>query len=71
MEALLMQLVTALGAFLGCLFGLYFGGMNAAHEPGCMLDCSLLHCAAAGDGVTDWILPFTAGGFIYIATGER
>jgi len=29
--------------------------------------CSLL-AEGAGDAATTWILPFTAGGFIYIAT---
>lgn len=45
--AMLMQCVTAIGAFLGCLFGLIAGGNVES---------------------ANWILPFTAGGFIYIAT---
>lgn len=43
-----LQLLTALGAFAGCI-------------------CSLL-AEGVGDAVTAYILPFTAGGFVYIAT---
>ncbi|KAJ8680904.1 hypothetical protein QAD02_016691 [Eretmocerus hayati] len=47
-KAMMLQLVTALGALLGTYISLLAGGM--------------------GDLATRWILPFTAGGFIYIAT---
>eukprot|EP00096_Caligus_rogercresseyi_P002388 TRINITY_DN1450_c0_g1_i13.p1 TRINITY_DN1450_c0_g1~~TRINITY_DN1450_c0_g1_i13.p1 ORF type:complete len:318 (+),score=120.15 TRINITY_DN1450_c0_g1_i13:544-1497(+) len=48
MKAILLQLLTALGALLGCLISLLSGGTdNLANR---------------------FILPFTAGGFIYIAT---
>lgn len=44
-----LQLLTALGAFTGCVVSLLAGGVGL-------------------DAVTAYILPFTAGGFIYIAT---
>ncbi|KAL7287849.1 hypothetical protein TKK_0017917 [Trichogramma kaykai] len=47
-KAMMLQLITALGALLGTYISLLVGGM--------------------GDLATGWILPFTAGGFIYIAT---
>ena len=47
-KAILLQLVTALGALAGTLCGLLAG--------------------SGGVAATAWILPFTAGGFIYIAT---
>ena len=47
-----MQLLTALGALLGCLVSLW------------SVDPSALAEAAQ----SSWVLPFTAGGFIYIAT---
>ncbi|XP_040567060.1 zinc transporter zipt-7.2 [Lepeophtheirus salmonis] len=48
MKAILLQLLTAVGALLGCVISLLTGGSdNAANK---------------------FILPFTAGGFIYIAT---
>lgn len=47
-KAMLLQLVTAVGAICGTLCGLLAEG--------------------AGDSAIAWILPFTAGGFIYIAT---
>ncbi|XP_011506242.1 PREDICTED: protein catecholamines up-like [Ceratosolen solmsi marchali] len=47
-KAIMLQLVTAVGALLGTFISLIVGGM--------------------GDLATRWILPFTAGGFIYIAT---
>ncbi|XP_069775780.1 zinc transporter Slc39a7 isoform X2 [Narcine bancroftii] len=47
-KAMLLQLVTALGALAGTA-------------------CSLL-AEGVGEVATSWILPFTAGGFIYIAT---
>ncbi|XP_058804753.1 zinc transporter Slc39a7 [Phymastichus coffea] len=47
-KAIMLQLVTAIGALLGTYISLLVGGM--------------------GDIATRWILPFTAGGFIYIAT---
>ncbi|XP_011882549.1 PREDICTED: protein catecholamines up [Vollenhovia emeryi] len=47
-KAMLLQLVTAVGALLGTFVSLMTEGM--------------------GDLATKWILPFTAGGFIYIAT---
>ena len=43
-----LQLVTAVGAFAGCICGLLAEGLGTA--------------------ASSWILPFTAGGFIYIAT---
>jgi zinc transporter 7 len=47
-QAMLAQLVTALGALLGTAVGLMTGSGIA--------------------GQASWVLPFTAGGFIYIAT---
>lgn len=47
-KAKCLQLLTALGAFTGCVVSLLAGGI--------------------GDSVSVYILPFTAGGFIYIAT---
>jgi len=46
-RAMMLQLVTALGAMMGTVFGLLLGGSF---------------------GAVSIILPFTAGGFIYIAT---
>ncbi|XP_001605825.1 protein catecholamines up [Nasonia vitripennis] len=46
-KAIMLQLVTAVGALLGTYISLLAGGM--------------------GDLTTKWVLPFTAGGFIYIA----
>ena len=43
-----LQLLTAVGALLGCIVSISFGEL--------------------GDAVTARVLPFTAGGFIYIAT---
>ncbi|CAJ0601373.1 unnamed protein product [Cylicocyclus nassatus] len=51
-KAMLIQLATALGALSGCVLALQ------------VADPSALADAAA----SSWILPFTAGGFIYIAT---
>ena len=45
------QLLTAVGALLGCFVSLW------------SVDASALSDAAA----SSWVLPFTAGGFIYIA----
>lgn len=47
-KAMMLQLITAVGALLGTSVSLLAEGM--------------------GDIATKWILPFTAGGFIYIAT---
>ncbi|KAG8034527.1 hypothetical protein G9C98_007603 [Cotesia typhae] len=47
-KAMMLQLITALGALCGTYVSLLAEGM--------------------GDVATAWILPFTAGGFIYIAT---
>lgn len=47
-KAMMLQLITAVGALLGTFVSLLAEGM--------------------GDFATKWILPFTAGGFIYIAT---
>lgn len=47
-KAMMLQLVTAVGALAGCVCGLFAGGLGTAASA--------------------WILPFTAGGFIYIAT---
>lgn len=49
-RAILMQLLTATGAYLGTLLGLASGGASSA--------------------LGALILPFTAGGFIYIAMVE-
>ncbi|CAB3405764.1 unnamed protein product [Caenorhabditis bovis] len=51
-EAIRLQLVTALGAVTGCLIALLVS------DPG----------QIASGTHTSWIMPFTAGGFIYIAT---
>lgn len=51
-RAMALQLVTAVAAMLGTLVSLY------SHDPSGV-------AAAAG---ASWVLPFTAGGFIYIAT---
>jgi len=47
-KAIMLQLLTAVGALTGCIFSLLLGG--------------------AVDAASKLILPFTAGGFIYIAT---
>ncbi|XP_011506241.1 PREDICTED: protein catecholamines up-like [Ceratosolen solmsi marchali] len=47
-KAIMLQLVTAVGALLGTFISLLVGGID--------------------DLAARWILPFTAGGFIYIAT---
>ncbi|RWS11104.1 protein catecholamines up-like isoform X1 [Dinothrombium tinctorium] len=47
-RAMMLQLVTALGALSGTILSLLADGMT--------------------DATSSWILPFTAGGFIYIAT---
>ena len=47
-KAMMLQLVTAVGAICGTVCGLLAEGV--------------------GSSATTWILPFTAGGFIYIAT---
>ncbi|XP_012286114.1 protein catecholamines up [Orussus abietinus] len=47
-KAMMLQLVTAVGALLGTYVSFLADGM--------------------GDLATTWVLPFTAGGFIYIAT---
>ncbi|XKL68723.1 hypothetical protein PGB90_006492 [Kerria lacca] len=47
-KAMLLQLITAVGAFSGTLVSLISGGVDATK--------------------TSWVLPFTAGGFIYIST---
>lgn len=48
-KAMLLQLITAVGALAGTAIALYGVGDN-------------------NNGVAPWVLPFTAGGFIYIAT---
>lgn len=48
----MLQLVTAVGALLGCCVSLWSADPSGLAE------------AAA----SSWVLPFTAGGFIYIAT---
>jgi len=47
-KAMGLQLVTAVGAFAGCIVSMLTSGLGTA--------------------AVAWILPFTAGGFIYIAT---
>uniref|UniRef100_A0AAF5D2H0 CHK domain-containing protein n=1 Tax=Strongyloides stercoralis TaxID=6248 RepID=A0AAF5D2H0_STRER len=51
-RAMLVQLITALGALSGCIISLL---STDAHS-------------LAEEAVSSWVLPFTAGGFIYIAT---
>ena len=51
-QAMFTQLLTALGALLGCVISLW------------SVDSAALSAAAQ----SSWVLPFTAGGFIYIAT---
>uniref|UniRef100_A0AC35UFU9 Zinc transporter n=1 Tax=Rhabditophanes sp. KR3021 TaxID=114890 RepID=A0AC35UFU9_9BILA len=51
-KAMLVQLLTALGALTGCVLSLLSADANGLAD------------AAA----SSWVLPFTAGGFIYIAT---
>ncbi|CAD6189134.1 unnamed protein product [Caenorhabditis auriculariae] len=51
-KAMMVQLVTALGALSGCVLSLLASDADALAD------------AAA----SSWVLPFTAGGFIYIAT---
>jgi len=51
-KAMLLQLVTAVGALMGCVLSVYSA------------DPEKIAQAAA----SSWILPFTAGGFIYIGT---
>jgi len=53
-KAILIQLVTALGALSGCIISLW------------SVDASALADAAEHS----WVLPFTAGGFIYIASSS-
>lgn len=53
-KAILIQLVTALGALAGCVLSLW------------SVDASALAEAAEHS----WVLPFTAGGFIYIASSS-
>lgn len=45
-QAMMMQFITAIGAFLGTFFGFLTGSGNSFN----------------------WVLPFTGGGFIYLAT---
>ncbi|WKY15784.1 hypothetical protein Q1695_000904 [Nippostrongylus brasiliensis] len=51
-KAMGIQLITALGALSGCMLSLWVA------DP----------TALADSAASSWILPFTAGGFIYIAT---
>ncbi|CEF69378.1 Zinc transporter SLC39A7 [Strongyloides ratti] len=51
-RAMFVQLITALGALSGCIISLL---STDAHS-------------LAEEAVSSWVLPFTAGGFIYIAT---
>ncbi|PAV57916.1 hypothetical protein WR25_23820 [Diploscapter pachys] len=51
-KAMMVQLLTALGAMSGCLLSLY------SADPSSLADAA----------TSSWVLPFTAGGFIYIAT---
>ncbi|TKR80738.1 hypothetical protein L596_014759 [Steinernema carpocapsae] len=51
-KAMLMQLMTALGALAGCVLSLWSADPSALAEA----------------ATSSWVLPFTAGGFIYIAT---
>jgi len=47
-EVIIIQFLTAIGAMLGAVIGLFLGTLEAS----------------------SWIIPFTAGGFIYIATAD-
>uniref|UniRef100_A0A0K0FDU8 Histidine-rich membrane protein KE4 homolog 2 (inferred by orthology to a C. elegans protein) n=1 Tax=Strongyloides venezuelensis TaxID=75913 RepID=A0A0K0FDU8_STRVS len=51
-RAMLVQLITALGALSGCIISLLSTDATSLAE----------------EAVSSWVLPFTAGGFIYIAT---
>ncbi len=68
MQAIRLQLVTAFGALLGTVIGL----MSAEIDQVCAvnpLPASFLHYPPnSTQAATSYILAFTAGGFIYIAT---
>jgi zinc transporter 7 len=51
-KAMFVQLLTALGAMCGCVISLWSADPYALAEA----------------AQSSWVLPFTAGGFIYIAT---
>uniref|UniRef100_A0A0N4ZAH2 J domain-containing protein n=1 Tax=Parastrongyloides trichosuri TaxID=131310 RepID=A0A0N4ZAH2_PARTI len=51
-RAMLVQLITALGALSGCIISLLSADASSLAE----------------NAASSWVLPFTAGGFIYIAT---
>ncbi|XP_011930693.1 PREDICTED: zinc transporter ZIP13 isoform X1 [Cercocebus atys] len=65
-----LQLSTALGGLLGAGFaictqspkGVGPGGRENARCPGCPVGCS-----PAAEETAAWVLPFTSGGFLYIA----
>ncbi|KAF8564589.1 hypothetical protein P879_03472 [Paragonimus westermani] len=61
-KALLLQLVTALGAVAGAVLSLLAAGVGL-NVTANKFDVSLIN----DDLITLYILPFTAGGFIYIA----
>lgn len=73
---MLLQLFTAVGALLGTFVSLLAEGMGktyimAIHLNRCLILIYILSnftLCILGDLATKWILPFTAGGFIYIAT---
>lgn len=66
-KAMMAQFTTAVGAFLGTLAGIAIeeASRSGAHEKHNLEVAGIL-----GTGVTlgDMVIPFTAGGFIYIAT---
>ncbi|XP_033061341.1 zinc transporter ZIP13 isoform X1 [Trachypithecus francoisi] len=65
-----LQLSTALGGLLGAGFaictqspkGVGLGGREHTQCPGCPVGCS-----PAAEETAAWVLPFTSGGFLYIA----
>lgn len=73
---MLLQLITAVGALLGTFVSLLAEGMGKKYIMTTHLNRYqiLVHIPynfilyVLGDLATKWILPFTAGGFIYIAT---
>lgn len=64
----MLQLVTAVGALLGTFVSLMTEGMGKKYMDGNVYVSSNFILYILGDLATRWILPFTAGGFIYIAT---
>lgn len=67
-QAMNSQFVTALGAYLGTFLGIAIQNFGSSNNE--VLDCSNVSPGLFGTSVTtgDLTLPFTAGGFLYIAT---